>query len=210
MGDWLSVEQVKELAQNMIDNLPTLLQLVSMMPSFNPVRAGESQQVIIDFKTGQFLLDASEHVEEGTPATLPPLPAAVEVAVYRIVQEAINNALKHAQANLITVTLTLEQGDKLPLSLRVEICDNGVGLPKQNRGRLIEPYVTTRAKGTGLGLAIVQKIIEQHGGTLSLEDSPSIDGQPALPQVLARKRLAGVPVEVRVGRGGNERDAVIP
>ena len=52
MGDWLSVEQVKELAQNMIDNLPTLLQLVSMMPSFNPVRAGESQQVIIDFKTG--------------------------------------------------------------------------------------------------------------------------------------------------------------
>ena len=38
----------------------------------------------------------------------------------------------------------------------------------------------------------------------------SIDGQPALPQVLARKRLKGVPVEVRVGRGGNERDAVIP
>ena len=37
-----------------------------------------------------------------------------------------------------------------------------------------------------------------------------IDGQPALPEVLARKRLAGVPVEVRVGRGGNERDAVIP
>ncbi len=38
----------------------------------------------------------------------------------------------------------------------------------------------------------------------------SIDGQPPLPQVLARKRLTGVPVEVRVGRGGNERDAVIP
>jgi len=54
----------------------------------------------------------------------------------------------------------------------IEVIDNGIGLPKQNRARLLEPYVTTRAKGTGLGLAIVQKIVEQHGGTLSLEDAP--------------------------------------
>lgn len=54
----------------------------------------------------------------------------------------------------------------------IEVIDNGVGLPKQNRTRLLEPYVTTRAKGTGLGLAIVQKITEQHGGTLTLEDAP--------------------------------------
>jgi two-component system nitrogen regulation sensor histidine kinase NtrY len=54
----------------------------------------------------------------------------------------------------------------------IDVIDNGVGLPKQNRTRLLEPYVTTRAKGTGLGLAIVQKIVEQHGGTLSLEDAP--------------------------------------
>jgi two-component system nitrogen regulation sensor histidine kinase NtrY len=54
----------------------------------------------------------------------------------------------------------------------IEVIDNGIGLPKQNRARLLEPYVTTRAKGTGLGLAIVQKIVEQHGGTLMLEDAP--------------------------------------
>jgi two-component system, NtrC family, nitrogen regulation sensor histidine kinase NtrY len=54
----------------------------------------------------------------------------------------------------------------------IEVIDNGVGLPKQNRARLLEPYVTTRAKGTGLGLAIVQKIVEQHAGTLTLEDAP--------------------------------------
>jgi two-component system nitrogen regulation sensor histidine kinase NtrY len=60
----------------------------------------------------------------------------------------------------------------------IEIIDNGPGLPKQNRSRLLEPYVTTKgAKGTGLGLAIVQKIIEQHGGTLTLDDAPaSADG----------------------------------
>ena len=83
--------------------------------------------------------------------------------------------------------------------IRIEVIDNGVGLPKQNRGRLVEPYVTTRAKGTGLGLAIVQKIIEQHGGTLSLEDAPAIDDQPArgamivmtMPQVQAPSVVAG-------------------
>lgn len=54
----------------------------------------------------------------------------------------------------------------------IEVIDNGIGLPKQNRAKLLEPYVTTRAKGTGLGLAIVQKVVEQHGGTLALEDAP--------------------------------------
>jgi two-component system, NtrC family, nitrogen regulation sensor histidine kinase NtrY len=62
----------------------------------------------------------------------------------------------------------------VPLTDRVaiEVIDNGIGLPKQNRAKLLEPYVTTRAKGTGLGLAIVQKVVEQHGGTLALEDAP--------------------------------------
>ena len=85
---------------------------------------------------------------------MPPLPAAVEVAVYRIVQEAINNALKHAQANLITVTLTLEQGDKLPLSLRVEICDNGVGLPADH--------------AVGIGLHSMRERAEELGGSCAI------------------------------------------
>ena len=55
----------------------------------------------------------------------------------------------------------------------IEVIDNGAGLPKHNRNRLLEPYVTTKGnKGTGLGLAIVQKSVEQHNGVLSLEDAP--------------------------------------
>lgn len=54
---------------------------------------------------------------------------------------------------------------------QITIADNGVGLP-EDRLRLFEPYVTTRAKGTGLGLPIVKKIIEEHGGTLVLLDAP--------------------------------------
>jgi two-component system nitrogen regulation sensor histidine kinase NtrY len=56
---------------------------------------------------------------------------------------------------------------------RVDVMDNGKGLPRENRQRLLEPYMTTREKGTGLGLAIVKKIIEDHGGRLELHDAPA-------------------------------------
>lgn len=65
-----------------------------------------------------------------------------------------------------------EEGDRV----LIEVTDNGVGLPK-NRSRIIEPYVTTKAKGTGIGLSIVRKIAEQHGGALTLEDAPTAPGR---------------------------------
>ena len=51
------------------------------------------------------------------------------------------------------------------------IADNGPGFPPGERQRLLEPYVTTKAKGTGLGLAIVHKIMEEHGGRVELDQS---------------------------------------
>ena len=59
-----------------------------------------------------------------------------------------------------------------PSDCRAEIIieDDGYGFPEQSRETLTEPYVTTREKGTGLGLAIVKKIMEDHQGTLILED----------------------------------------
>ncbi len=52
----------------------------------------------------------------------------------------------------------------------VDVADNGRGLPVEERDRLTEPYVTTRREGTGLGLAITRKIVEDHGGQLTLDD----------------------------------------
>ncbi len=63
-----------------------------------------------------------------------------------------------------------------PAGTEITIADNGIGLP-EDRARLFEPYVTTRDEGTGLGLPIVKKIIEEHGGALTLEDAPTFDGQ---------------------------------
>jgi two-component system nitrogen regulation sensor histidine kinase NtrY len=56
----------------------------------------------------------------------------------------------------------------------IDVIDNGIGLPKESRARLLEPYVTTREKGTGLGLAIVGRVLEDHGGRIELNDAAAI------------------------------------
>ena len=62
-----------------------------------------------------------------------------------------------------------------PEFIYIAVRDTGCGLPQVNRTRLTEPYMTTRTKGTGLGLAIVNKVMEDHGGTLELQDAPAED-----------------------------------
>jgi two-component system nitrogen regulation sensor histidine kinase NtrY len=98
----------------------------------------------------------------------------------RQVSQALTNLLKNAIESIegrqgregemappgaIAVTIRAEDSHCV-----VEIADNGKGLPKTDRNRLTEPYVTTRERGTGLGLAIVKKIMEDHGGNLTLRD----------------------------------------
>ncbi|MEM6939230.1 MAG: PAS domain-containing sensor histidine kinase [Pseudomonadota bacterium] len=65
----------------------------------------------------------------------------------------------------IRVAMTTQEGQA-----QITIADSGIGLP-EDRAALFEPYVTTRSEGTGLGLPIVKKIIEEHGGTLTLENA---------------------------------------
>jgi len=69
----------------------------------------------------------------------------------------------------IRVSVKRDGGD-----IVIDVIDNGTGLPKENRNRLLEPYVTTREKGTGLGLAIVGRILEEHGGRMDLFDAPEV------------------------------------
>ena len=66
------------------------------------------------------------------------------------------------------ITLTLAQRGEI---VEVTVSDDGVGLPAA-RDRIVEPYMTTRAKGTGLGLAIVKKIVEEHAGRITFADRP--------------------------------------
>jgi two-component system nitrogen regulation sensor histidine kinase NtrY len=108
----------------------------------------------------------------------------------RVISQAVGNLLKNAQEAIQTYAESAgrppEWRGRIETVVRrngaevdIEVIDNGPGLPKHNRNRLLEPYVTTKGnKGTGLGLAIVQKSVEQHGGTLALEDAPAARDRP--------------------------------
>jgi len=100
------------------------------------------------------------------------------------INRALTNLLMNAEEAIEGRQEAVEEGEDypkgeirlrlqdLPEGLVIEIDDNGKGLPDVARERLTEPYVTTRKKGTGLGLAIVKKIMEDHGGSLGLQDAP--------------------------------------
>ncbi|MDJ0638014.1 MAG: PAS domain-containing sensor histidine kinase [Paracoccaceae bacterium] len=94
------------------------------------------------------------------------------------------------------VRVELTAGDK---TAHIAISDNGIGLP-EDRSRLFEPYVTTRSEGTGLGLPIVKKIIEEHGGTLTLVDAEPLDGSG---QIGARAEIT-LPLAAEEQRKGLE------
>ncbi len=104
----------------------------------------------------------------------------------RMIGQALTNVIKNA-AEAVEAKTHADPRHKGRIIARLrddgenlvfEIEDNGVGLPAKDRARLTEPYVTTREKGTGLGLAIVKRIMEDHGGALTLRDAS--DGPGAL------------------------------
>ncbi|MDA7593300.1 ATP-binding protein, partial [Rhodobacteraceae bacterium] len=122
-----------------------------------------------------------------------------------LINQAITNILKNAGEAIETRKLKIkdtEEAGKIDVLLKnqsdsviLQISDNGIGLP-QDRSRLFEPYVTTREKGTGLGLAIVKKIIEEHGGTLKLEDSSP----------LGASNIVGAKVSIELPKSKNYKD----
>jgi two-component system nitrogen regulation sensor histidine kinase NtrY len=100
----------------------------------------------------------------------------------RMLRQALTNLLQNA-----TDAVAMRDGaghiglmvQDLPDEVRLIVSDDGVGLPTEERSRLTEPYVTHKPKGTGLGLAIVKKIMEDHGGALTLGDRPEGPGAVA-------------------------------
>jgi two-component system, NtrC family, nitrogen regulation sensor histidine kinase NtrY len=95
----------------------------------------------------------------------------------RLVSQALTNVLKNAtegidalgEAHGKGIVITTVSVDGAGFA-EIAVSDNGKGFPREDRHRLIEPYVTTRAEGTGLGLPIVVKIFEDHGGGVELLD----------------------------------------
>nr|WP_295374606.1 PAS domain-containing sensor histidine kinase [uncultured Sphingosinicella sp.] len=109
-----------------------------------------------------------------------PEPSPTLVCDRRQLGQALTNVVKNAVEAIQQKRESGEAVGEDRVSMRIlesdanlciEISDSGIGLPA-DRGRLTEPYMTTRAKGTGLGLAIVKKIVEEHFGAIEFDDAP--------------------------------------
>jgi two-component system nitrogen regulation sensor histidine kinase NtrY len=115
-----------------------------------------------------------------------PMGGPVAPCDRRMIRQALTNLLRNAAdavdmrarndggAGAIAVSVAESNG-----LVSVQVTDDGIGLPSEDRSRLMEPYVTHKPKGTGLGLAIVKKIMEDHGGQVTLDDRPDGPGTVA-------------------------------
>jgi two-component system, NtrC family, nitrogen regulation sensor histidine kinase NtrY len=146
-----------------------------------PVLASEDladaiRQTVFLMRVGNSEIDINADIAED------PMPARFD---RRLISQALTNVIKNGTEaiaavppgelgkGVIKVFAARDGGDII-----IDVVDNGIGLPKENRSRLLEPYVTTREKGTGLGLAIVGRIVEEHGGNIELRDAAEkIPGQ---------------------------------
>ncbi|NBC20840.1 MAG: HAMP domain-containing protein [Alphaproteobacteria bacterium] len=96
----------------------------------------------------------------------------------RLLSQALTNLLKNSAEAIERLPEESETAGRIHVELtngpedcvKITIEDNGPGFPAEARERLLEPYVTTREKGSGLGLAIVNRIIMDHGGSISLQN----------------------------------------
>jgi two-component system, NtrC family, nitrogen regulation sensor histidine kinase NtrY len=134
-----------------------------------------------------------------------PMPARFD---RRLISQGLTNIIKNAGEAVAAVPPDqLGRGRILVSAVRVDseividVIDNGIGLPKENRSRLLEPYVTTREKGTGLGLAIVGKILEEHGGRIELRDAA--EKFPGQRGAWMRLRFAAEPAQTFVSETKN-------
>ncbi|MCB1519827.1 MAG: hypothetical protein KDJ37_04535 [Hyphomicrobiaceae bacterium] len=172
------VRQVGDL-KAMVDEFASFARMPKPEMAIEDVRPAVNEPVYL-FREG--------HPKVTYRAALPDTPVIASID-RRLVTQAMTNLVKNATeavesygesdaagadwSGLVEVRLSVAEG-----RIIIEVMDNGAGFPKQNRMRLLEPYVTTKGhKGTGLGLAMVNKITDQHGGTLLLDDAPHGPGR---------------------------------
>jgi len=127
------------------------------------------------------------------------LPSVVGDAAQ--LRQVIHNLLQNSQDALVGTTLpviTIASGAEGG-AVHLTVTDNGCGFPEQVLRRAFEPYVTTKPKGTGLGLPIVKKIVEEHGGSVTIANIAPRGARvaiqlPTAAQDVARRALARAPV----------------
>lgn len=107
-------------------------------------------------------------------------PARLRQVIHNLLQNAQDALTGMEDARITVQTRSVSNG------IELSVIDNGKGFPEQVRAHAFEPYVTTKPRGTGLGLPIVKKIVDEHSGTIKIQNVQPHGAQisitlPALP-----------------------------
>ncbi len=163
------IRQVGDIGR-MVDEFSSFARMPKPVFEMEDV-ADTVRQAVFMMRIGYPEIELVDEIPEGA------MPASFD---RRLISQALTNIIKNATEAIAAVPEEDRGKGRIMVRLSasqpfyaVDVIDNGIGLPKENRHRLLEPYVTTREKGTGLGLAIVGKILEEHGGGLGLYDAPA-------------------------------------
>jgi two-component system, NtrC family, nitrogen regulation sensor histidine kinase NtrY len=168
------VRQVDDI-KRMVDEFSRFARMPKPVMTTEDV-ADAVRQVVFLQRVGNADIDIDVEIAQD------PMPARFD---RRLISQALTNIIKNATEAIAAVPSNELGRGRIRVwagregeDVVIDIIDNGIGLPKENRSRLLEPYVTTREKGTGLGLAIVGRILEEHGGRIELGDAADkIPGQ---------------------------------
>jgi two-component system nitrogen regulation sensor histidine kinase NtrY len=168
------VRQVDDI-KRMVDEFSRFARMPKPVITAEDV-ADTVRQVVFLHRVGNADLDIDLEIAED------PMPAKFD---RRLISQALTNIIKNSTEAIAAVPPAELGRGRIRIwagregdDVVIDVIDNGIGLPKENRSRLLEPYVTTREKGTGLGLAIVGRILEEHGGRIELGDAADkIPGQ---------------------------------
>jgi len=163
---------VSECTEAIVREVEALKNLVDEFAQFARLPAVNLQQASLDDVVGQALSlydgFAGVVIERRLVPDLPPLrldPAQMKRVLINLIDNAIEATEKKG-----TVTVTTEF-DRAHGRVRLGVADDGPGIPTEDRDKLFVPSFSTKRRGSGLGLAIVSRIIQEHQGTIRVEDN---------------------------------------
>jgi two-component system sensor histidine kinase HydH len=151
-------------AERVVDEAVRLEQLTNDLLHF--VRTGAIQRTAID--PAALVREAADSVPGEVVVETAAAPATWSLDGARI-RQVIVNLIDNAVAAGAPVAVDVRKDQH---QLVIEVADHGPGVPAEDRERIFEPFFTGKTQGTGLGLAVARRVVELHGGTLSVHSSP--------------------------------------
>ncbi|HEX7508341.1 MAG TPA: ATP-binding protein, partial [Polyangia bacterium] len=173
-GDDAAYRQLLDTASEILrEEITGLRRLVDDFSAFAKLPKVEPAAIDLNLLLAEILrLQPEWHATVRVLANPIPVYAMCDRTLFRrVIANLVENAMQAAQGAGKTPEIHL-QAEPRGERAAIVVDDNGPGVPESARQHIFDPYVTHREGGTGLGLAIVRKIVIDHGGDVTVGQSP--------------------------------------